>query len=337
MGIKKYIILSIILLISIAGYAFSLESGDYRIQILDQVIILPTAFWIVIPALLLFVATIMHLFYYGFKQYLFNRGNQKDNENLIRLIKKRLIGENGTYSFRSPEAKEIGDILSQVDFDIKDINFNTTNSDIEKIYEYITSIKSNKYVSSKKLKLALDNPLMKQNLKNRIEIDDNFSIDILKQPGTYAQDVVKYAFMHALQNNSLSSVKIFIKDINLDSDMLKTLTEQDSNNEDNKDIFDNSTILELIKSVDVSNDDLIVIGKKYAKVMTPEQLLKLFEDLSTMNEKFLESYLYILSEYQMIDEMREILVNSQEDEFIIFKAYLDLRDAGKHYSISSLY
>ena len=37
----------------------------------------------------------------------------------------------------------------------------------------------------------------------------------------------------------------------------------------------------------------------------------------------------------MIDDIREILVNSQKNEYIIYKAYLDLRDAGKHYSLDS--
>ena len=63
--------------------------------------------------------------------------------------------------------------------------------------------------------------------------------------------------------------------------------------------------------------------------------MKFFEDIVTHNEKFTESYLYVLSEYQMIDEIREILLNSQKNEFIVYKAYLDLRDAGKHYSLDA--
>ena len=70
--------------------------------------------------------------------------------------------------------------------------------------------------------------------------------------------------------------------------------------------------------------------------MQPEQLMKLFEDISAHDESLTESYLYVLCEYEMIAEVKEILVNSQKDEYIPFKAIIDLKDAGKHYSVESL-
>ena len=43
MGIKKYIVASILLIIAIAGYVFSVESGDYRVVLLDKTLIFPIA------------------------------------------------------------------------------------------------------------------------------------------------------------------------------------------------------------------------------------------------------------------------------------------------------
>jgi len=332
MGIKRYIIATVILLVVIAGYIFSLESGDYRLEIVDQAVVLPVALWIMLPALILFIVTLTHMFYYGFKNFLLNRSIQKDNENLITLIEKRLLGEKISLNFKSTKSKEIGNILSQIDLVINDTDFSTTNSKINEIAEYILNINAGKYVSSKNLKLSNDNILMQQNFKNRIDIDDNFALEIIKQPSSYTTDVVKYAFIKVVKTKSMTTIKKFLEGISLDTDMLKALIAKDC-----KDIgkfsLDNTTLLKLIKKIDITNKDLIQIAREYKKVMAPEQLMKLFDDLSTQNEKLTESYLYVLSEYEMIDNMREILVSSQKDEFAIYKAYLDLRDAGKHYSL----
>lgn len=38
----------------------------------------------------------------------------------------------------------------------------------------------------------------------------------------------------------------------------------------------------------------------------------------------------------MIDKLREVLANTQENEFLPFKALLDLKDAGKKYNVETL-
>ena len=99
----------------------------------------------------------------------------------------------------------------------------------------------------------------------------------------------------------------------------------------------NDVILSTIKKVKLTNTDLITIIKDYKKLMTPDQIIKLFEDLAQEKEEYTTSYLYVLSEYEMIDKMRDILVNSGANEYIPFKALVDLKDAGKHtYSLDAL-
>lgn len=334
MGIKKYIIASLLLLVAITGYVFSLESGDYRVQIVDQVYIFPVAFWVIAPAIILFIVTLVHMFYYGLKSFLLNRGIQKDNENLLTLVKARLKNETSNLNFKTKEFKEVADIFSQINFTISDANFSTTNKKINELAENILNINAGKYISSKKLKLSNDNILMQQNMKNRIDIDDNFALEVVKQASQYDADIIKHAFLNVVENKSMTSIKKIIEDINLDIDMLKALIVKDTQ-EKKEFTLDNNTLLKLIKKVDMTNKDLIKIAKNYKNSISPEQLMKLFEDLITENEKYTESYLYVLSEYEMLDDIREILINSQKDEFLVYKAYLDLRDAGKHYSLDT--
>ena len=71
--------------------------------------------------------------------------------------------------------------------------------------------------------------------------------------------------------------------------------------------------------------------------MTPEQLIRLFEDIASAKEEYTTSYLYVLAEYEMIDKIRDILVNNSSDEYLPFRALIDLKDAGKlTYSIETL-
>jgi hypothetical protein len=300
----------------------------------DQVIILPVAIWVIVPALILFAVTLLHMFFYGFKNYLALRTIQKDNENLLIVVQQRLINEAASVTFKNDEIKELGNILSQVNLEICGDKFTSSNSKISKISKYILDINNKEYVSNKDFKLSGDNILMQQNLKNRIDADDNFALDILKQPSGYKNNIVKYAFMKVIDTKSMTSIKKVLDGLTLDVEMLIKFVSRDS--KENTEIsFDNAALIKLINSVDISNKDLITIAKAYKASMNPEQLIKLYEDLMTQNEKLTESYLYILSEYEMLSEMREILVNSQKNEYTIYKAYLDLRDAGKHYSLDS--
>jgi hypothetical protein len=70
--------------------------------------------------------------------------------------------------------------------------------------------------------------------------------------------------------------------------------------------------------------------------MLPDQLIKLLEELSIDNEAATEAYLYVLFEYEMIDEARSILSGSAQNEYKPYKALLDLKDAGKYYNLDHM-
>jgi hypothetical protein len=337
MGIKKYLIASIILLSIFTGYIYTLNLGDYTLNIayIEKAFTLPIFLWIMLPAVSLLIATIVHIMYYSFKNYLNIRCIQKDSENLLSLINKRLLGEKSNINFKLNEFKVIGDIITQLNIKISDSNFSINNTKILKTAENIMNIKAGKYVSNRDLKLPNDNPLMENNIKNRIDIDNNIALEIIEKSDLYTKNVLRYAFIEVTKTKSMTTIKKILDNLTLDLDMLQALIKKDSATHDEFSL-ENNKLIKLINAVDVTNSDLIKIAKNYKESRSPEQLMKLFEDLTTNNEKLTESYLYVLTEYQMIDDIREILINSQTNEFLIYKAYLDLRDAGKHYSLDNL-
>ena len=336
MGLKKYILGSLLLAIIVFGYTFSIEAGDYRVQILDFTLILPIAVWVILPMVTLLVLTILHILYYGLKNYFMVKAVAKDSHSLINLINKRLLNQDSTAHFQNENFKEIGAVVSQLDIDVSNTNFSSENKDITKTVDQKFNINSGKYISSKELKLDANNPIMINNLKNRISIDDNFALEIVKTPSKNSQEIIKEAFLKVVDTKSMTSLKKAIPELHFDIDMVKALLKKDS--EEKPDFaMTNDMILDLIKKVTFTNTELVEISKDYKNSMTPDRLLKLFEDLSSDKEEYTTAYLYVLAEYEMVDKIRDILVNSAAEEYIPFKALLDLKDAGKNtYSLDTL-
>jgi hypothetical protein len=336
MGFKKYLLASVVLLILIAGYVASFNQQDYTLTIaeLDFRQTLPVFIWVIVPALLLFLATVLHMIYYGARGYFQRKATTNDIEKLTSVLNDRLLNKKSSATFKTAELKEFGKILNQVELSANTIT--TNSSDITKTMELINSIENGTYVSSKELKLSNDNPLVKKNTINRIKSDDNFATEVLKQSKSYELDLVEVAFRQILDNKSIETIKKVVADVELTNEMAKELLKKDSTS--SKELaFTNSEILKYIQDNKFTNAELIAIAKNYKRIMSPEQIIKLFEDIVAYDEALTESYLYVLFEYQMIEQAREILINSQKDEYIVFKAMLDLRDAGKHqYSIDNL-
>lgn len=335
MGIKKYIFASLLLIIIVAGYTFSIEAGDYRLEILDMALVLPTAVWIVSPLILLFAATILHMLYYNFKNYMSKRALIKDEENLIELLKDVLLNKQSSKVFKSKELKDIGAIISQLNITPKSSEFSSSKEDVNNIIQKILKINSGEYVPAKELKLDDSNTLMQKNILNKIKLDDDFCLDVLKKSEKYGNETIKEAFNKLVDTKSITTIKKQLENIDLDLEMTKKLLNKDSKQQENFSLS-NDEIINIIKKVEFTKEDFINMAKSYKTTMLPDQLIKLFEDISSFNDTAMEAYLYILFEFEMIDNVREIIANSSKDEYLPYKALLDLKDAGKHYSLDSI-
>ena len=127
MGIKNYIVASVVLIIAIGGYVYSVENVEYTYQILNHTFTFPVAIWMVLPAFALFIASLFHMLYYGTKTFLDTRALQKDREVLIDTIGDKLLLKETKESLKNPELKTLGEIINQLDIAVSDLNFTTSN------------------------------------------------------------------------------------------------------------------------------------------------------------------------------------------------------------------
>ncbi len=337
MGFKKYIVASFLLIAIIAGYVYSLDLGDYTLTLsnlgFNQT--LPIFVWVIVPTLVLFIASFLHMIFYNTKSYFTRKNMLKDISQLSIILKDRLLKKESSAIVRTQELKKVADILNQLDINIKDNNLTTDIKVISDVADKLNKINNGEYITIKELKLPNDNEIMQKDILNRINSDDNFAIEVLKNTDKYTQDMIEIAFANVSKNKSFDTLKKLALKMKLSNSMVKLFLLKDSNA--SKDFaLTNSEILVYIQDNKFTNQELIQIAKNYKKHMSPEQLIKLYEDISANDESLTESYLYVLFEYEMVVQIREILINSQKDEYTIFKALLDLKDAGKYYSIDNL-
>jgi hypothetical protein len=337
MGIKKYIVASILLMAIVVGYVYSINQNDFTVNIpeigFSQT--LPLYIWIIVPAIVLFIATLLHMFYYGAKGYFKRTTMQKDLAKIVSAIDARLLKKESDVHFKTPELKEFNNIINQLEVSMRGKTIETSNTEIQNAVSILTKLDTQDYIPAKELKLSNENELYKKNIINRVLNDDNFAIEVLKNSANYDEATLTIAYDRALENKSVDTIKKSIETVSLTNKMVKDLLVKDSKSSKEMS-FTNTEILQLIQDNKFSNDDLIEVSKNYKRTMSPEQLIKLFEDIAANDEKLTPSYLYVLFEYEMLDTAREIILNSQKDEYIIFKAMLDLRDAGKHYTLDNL-
>ncbi|NQY21025.1 MAG: hypothetical protein HRT40_06920 [Campylobacteraceae bacterium] len=333
MGLKKYIISSILLIIIIAGYVFSLEANDYTIVILDNTFTFPIAVWAIIPVVILFVASIFHMLFYGFRTFLNSRAVEKDEKNIVNLLKETLLENQNKIKFKTKTFIDLSSILSQLTFDVKN-DFDSKDKDLNEIISLISKVNEGEYVSLKNYKFNKQGSIEKKNLINKINSSVDYALDIIKKSDTFSSDIVKVAFLHVLKEKSMTTINKILSSVNLDKEMTLSLFEKDKENADFSIGFTN--IKKYAKEAKLDKKEYINLFKLYKDTFTPDELIKLFEELSCEDENSSEAYLYILFEFEMIDTLREVLDATSDKDFKAFRALLDLKDNSKHYTLETI-
>lgn len=336
MGLGKYILGSLVLIIAVAAYThFGLALGDYRVEIYGQVIILPIAVWVVLPVLVLFLATVLHLIYYGFKGYLFKRSINKDEENVLRLFKDKIENKDTQYGFKNKAFENISGVIKQSNICVTCDDFETESKQIKETVEKIQKINSGEYLTKKEYKIEANPELEEKNIINHVETSDDFYLDVLNKHEEYSSNVVHKAFDKLVENKSITTIKKYMNDLELNNDMIMAIFKKDAQQQEEFSLSDDE-IVKLISKATYDQYELIDLVKIYKETMSPDRIIKLFETISVNNDEAMPAYLYTLFEFEMVDEIRDTLAATAKDEYVPFKALLDLKDSGKHYTLDSI-
>jgi hypothetical protein len=335
MGLKRFIFLSILFVGGVGFFFYTLDASDYTFKIAGAPVNLPIYVWVVVPTILFAVAAILHIIYHGLKSYFVSRGYEVDNENIKYFINDLMLGRTNNITFKTKEFKGLATILKQMNLTPNSDEFKSKSKLINSSASLINSINSGEAVAPKELKMLHTNPLYIKNLWNNLESNDKFALEVLKNAQKHPEDLVKEAFIRFIKVSSKKDIKKFLDVVAIDKDVACELFKRDR--AEGSDFELNSQeIAKLAQKAEFDKNDYLLLIQSYKTRLDPDSTVKLAEDLSNLDENAQEAYVYILMDFEMLDTAREIVLVSGPDEYLPYKALLDLRDAGKHYTFDML-
>jgi len=330
MGIKRYILLTVVYMLAVGLYVYSFNGDMYTLEVYKFSLELPIALWIVLPTILLFVASTTHMMYYSLKDFWKQRAINKDFENYKTALSEKVVGEDSALKYKTELFKFIGKSIKMLSYnDVED--FNSDNEKIESNRKVLKDLNDGKVVDLKKYKLSSQNKLIEQNSLNRLKEDSKYSSTILKDCKDESSELCQKAYAEYIKYASYDDIKKL--EFAPTKEMFRVLMERYLEEEGTVAIkIDLDEIQDLLMQFKASREDYLELAYEIKIKLEPDALIALFEKLynSPEHQAAADAYLYVLNELQMIDKIRDILENSDEDEFEKWKTILFLRDHGKN-------
>jgi len=333
MQLKRYTIASFILmlLVGIATYSIDNESVSFDLMGLHFPN-LPVAFWVVVPVALMYFASILHMAFHALLGNLKLRKLTRDNEKMVDALRDALLGvKDRNYVYKSDSYKLMGKVIDNSYLLPLETLKEVGDEKIDEALQLLRDVKEKKKVDLKPFHLSNSTSLMIQNNLNRLERNEISADEVLSRADTYGDIVCLKAFESYVKSASVGSILKYKQLFTLPSliDFVQRVNSADNGIE-----MSNEELISLFKTLKLNSGDYIKLSMAMSKNMLPEQRIRLFETLSESNDEAMEGYFYTLYDLQMIDTANEILNNTSKEDYLIFKAYRDLKRANKHYDIA---
>jgi len=327
MGLKRYIIAMVILILLIGFFANSVNSDEYTIAQLGTT--LRVSYWVLLPAIIVFLLSLFHMIYYSFKGYLKHRTQIKDTENFKTMIENKILNKDVDYfNFKTDNFKQVGELSSLLKFDDEKCKNRVTNEEINSFLQIIDDLKSGKIVDLKRYKLDNNNKLFQKNQENILHENPKESKNILKECKELETTVCKEAFLKFV--GFASKQEIDELGIELNKDAFEIIVNRYINDDIDLKIED---ITAYLNNISYSDREFISLAKRLKEKLNPDAVIIFFDKLYAKFPNALESYLYLLFELQMMDTIREVITDCENEVCQKYKHLLFLRDSGKSFHI----
>jgi hypothetical protein len=335
MRVGLYIFVAVTFIAIMGAFAYTVNPADYTIDVLEVPIKLPVALWIILPAILLLVVTISHMTYYGLKGFFKAQRWKKDADTLDKALYWSVLNEPREHKFIIKEIAQSARVLGSANIDSMQ-NVSGLTPRLSKALNLVSKIKSGEYVDlySEKMGNVLQegNPILIQNRLNRLDKDEKFVEDVVKSPDLFSDAVRTKALEIFANSTNFTQAEKFIK--SFDTKSFFVLLER-VNSDDDLEI--NAQIIEkFVQELKFNCKDFVHIAKVTKSYIAPDENLVQFKKFQKENPKAQNAYLYLLFEYEMIDEVERYLEEHDIQEFVKFRAMLDLKRSNKNYKLDEL-
>jgi len=335
MHIKKYSAAAFILIVLVGWYVYSFITQEtVSINLFGTALpSLSIAMWVIVPLVILYIVSVLHMFFYSFLGNLKLRKYEKDYEKIIDAFMDAFLSkENRSHMFKTDKYKLLGSLIdNSVVFPSQEFNVISDNKKLNEVFNAINNIKNGAVADLKKYSLPSSNALVIQNNRNRYKKGDISAEDILNAKERYDISLRKEAYIDLVKNTNIETIQKHSSNMTKESlfEILPRI-----NADTNTLVVSNDILIPFFKNLGLNSKDYVEASKLLSHSMLPEQRIKLFETLGNEVDTAMDAYLFTLFDLEMISPAKDILDLSQPNEYMRFKAYASLKESGKNFNIN---
>jgi hypothetical protein len=335
MRLGLYIFAALTLMGIVGTVTHMVNPNNYMIEVMGINLNFPVAVWIVLPMFLLLLFTVIHMFYYGLKSYFKLKKWQHDADTIEDALYWSLVNEPKDQKYMNEKIKSSAVILGKSNLTVID-GVEGLSDRLTKIVNILNKIKNGKYVDLKEYKLLKvfneGNPHLIKNRLNRLENDSEFVEEVMKSSSQFSPTVRQHALSIFAQKESFFKARKYAKIFDTDNFfvMLNRAVEDE-------DMGLTTEILnDFVEALKLKCADFVKVAKVTKKIFSPDQNLALFKKYQKENPKAQNAYLYLLFEYELLDEIANYLDEQEEHEFMKYRALFELKKQNKGFKLEDL-
>ncbi len=336
MKIGLYFIFALTLTGLTGAYVHSHDYGDHVHNIFGIDISLPIAVWVILPMIILFIFTLIHMMYYGMIGYFSRKKWEKDTHTLQDALYWSLLKEPKEHKYLTKNIKNSAKLLSKSTINVA----GTVEGVSEKVMNVIALIKDierGEYVDLKEKglakKLSRKNPIYIKNTLNRLDADPKFVEEVLQSTTTHSKETLAKALRIFANNETFYKAKKYIKIFDIDN-FFVMLERATANKEDIGASED--MIKSFIAELPFGCKEYMRLARICVKMFSPDINLAMFKSFQKSDENACQSYLYLLFEYEMLDKIEDFLSEHGEKEFVRFRALYTLKKMNQKYNVEGM-
>jgi hypothetical protein len=334
MYIKRYSIAALLLIFAIGWFVYGFISQEsMRLSFMGITLpSLPVAVWVTLAMLLLYAATVFHMFFYSVVGTIRLRKFEKDYSHLLDAVADAFLQkEERRHEFRTERYALMGEITDHTKMLPGSELSAIDHPKLSAVIQAILTIENGESADLKRFNLPSDNPLVRQNQVNLLTAGKLEAETVLSKPERYDARLRAMAFEQLSVHAALHVLEKYREYMTFPA--LLAIVNR-INAEENTLSVPNTTIVDFIGRIEGLNSlDYLYIAVSMGEHMLPEQRIAVFEQLSDSDEKAHDGYLFTLFDLEMVDKAKELLDMNAEHEYPLFKAYADLKGCNKHYDI----
>jgi len=335
MRLGLYIFAALTLIAITGALAYTVNPNNYIVEFMGINFNFPIAVWIVLPMSILLLFTAIHMFYYSLKGYFKLKKWQKDASTLDDALYWSLVSEPKEQKYAMEAVRGSAAILGKSSLNVLD-SVEGLNPRLSKILSIINKIKNGEYVDLKENKISKvfseGNPYLVQNRLNRLHNDPEFVEEVMKSSSQYSKQVQKEALDIFARKETFYKARKYAKIF--DAESLHVMLARVIHDED---MGINIEILnDFVEALKLNCTDFMKIANVTKKVFSPAQNLALFKEYQEKYPKAQEAYLYLLFDYELLDEANAYLDEHEEYEFLKFRAFHELKKSHRKFKLEDL-